>query len=418
MARENSSGEKSLAAYLVPAREQVPTAGELRSYLKQKLPHYMVPAAIVLLESMPKTPNGKVDKRALPAPKAADFAETQEYVAPKDDLQAKLAAIWEKVLDKKPVGIRDNFFELGGHSLLAARLMHRIEQELGERLPLASLLQAPTIEQLSKLLRQDGAAESWSSLVALQPGGSQPPFFCVHGVGGNVVGFHDLARHLGPDQPFYGIQPQGLDGKQPCLTTVSEMAEQYLQELRKVQPEGPYRIGGYSFGGLVAYEMAQLLLARGEKVALLALFDTYPGKTESRGSQLKNLMGIPLKERIRFVWKKGTFVLMTLQKRLELQMLPKALRNVRQACSRAAGSYDVHPYSGRVTLFRVNEKSVGSLNDPYAIWWRVAAEGVDLREISGDHLSLLKEPQVRLLAEQLSDALAHAAKESSLVETV
>ena len=132
-----------------PSREQVPTTSELRSFLKQKLPHYMVPAAFVLLEAMPKTPNGKVDKRALPAPKASDFAETQEYVAPTDELETQLAKIWETVLDKKPIGIRDNFFELGGHSLLAARLMHRIEQSLGQRLPLAALLQAPTVEQLS-----------------------------------------------------------------------------------------------------------------------------------------------------------------------------------------------------------------------------------------------------------------------------
>ena len=414
-ARENATGEKDLVAYLVPSREQVPTTSDLRSYLKQKLPRYMVPSAFVLLEAMPKTPNGKVDKRALPAPKATDVAETQEYVAPADELQTQLTRIWETVLDKKPVGIRDNFFELGGHSLLAARLMHRIEQQLGERLPLAVLLQSPTIEQLAGLLRDEEGPASWSSLVAIQPEGSRPAFFCVHGVGGNVVGFHDLAKHLGTDQPFYALQPQGLDGKRACLTSIAEMAERYIQEIRRVQPEGPYRIGGYSFGGLVAYEMAQMLEAQGVEVALLALFDTYPGKMESRGAQLKNLFKLPLKEQISFVWKKGSFVLMTLQKRLELQFLPRALRNVRQACAKAAANYDVQPYRGRVTLFRVREKSVGSLNDPYAIWWRVAANGVDLREISGDHLSLLKEPQVRLMAEELAGCLTQSVKEDSLV---
>jgi amino acid adenylation domain-containing protein len=413
-ARENASGEKNLVAYVVPAREQVPTASELRSYLKQKLPHYMVPSAFVLLEGMPKTPNGKVDKRALPAPKASDYAEMQEYVAPTDELETQLTKIWETVLDKTHIGIRDNFFELGGHSLLAARLMHRIEQSLGQRLPLAALLQAPTVEQLSGLLRQEQWSSSWSSLVAIQAEGSRPPFFCVHGVGGNVVGFRDLARHLGPDQPFYALQPQGLDGKRECLTSIPEMAKRYMQEIRKIQPEGPYRIGGYSFGGLVAYEMAQQLEAQGEETALLALFDTYPGKIQSRGSQLKNLAGLPLKEQISFVVKKGSFVMMTLRKRLELRMLPRALRNVRQACERAAGLYDVEPYKGRVTLFRVKEKSVGSLNDPYAIWWRVAAGGVDLREISGDHLSLLKEPQVRFLGQELGDALAQSVNEGSL----
>jgi amino acid adenylation domain-containing protein len=416
VARENEAGEKNLVAYVVPSREQVPTGSELRAYLKQRLPHYMVPSAFVLLEAMPKTPNGKVDRRGMPAPKAADFTEPNEYVAPTDDLEKQLTKIWATVLSKESIGIRDNFFDLGGHSLLAARLMHRIEQTLGQRLPLAALLQAPTIEQFAALLRQEGWSASWSSLVAIQPEGSRPPFFCVHGVGGNVVGFRDLTRHMGQDQPFYALQPQGLDGKRPCLTSIPEMAERYIREIRRVQPEGPYRIGGYSFGGLVAYEMAQQLRAQEQEVAFLALFDTYPGKTESRASQMRNLSKIPLKEAATFLVKKGSFVLMTLRKRLELQMLPRPLRNVRQACAKAAGEYEVQPYEGQVTLFRVKEKSVGSLNDPYAIWWRVAAGGVDLREISGDHLSLLKEPQVRLLAEELNHALDHSSASDRSLE--
>jgi thioesterase domain-containing protein len=264
------------------------------------------------------------------------------------------------------------------------------------------------------VMQQDGTSSAWSMLVPLQPEGSRPPFFCVHGVGGNVLGFHDLARHLGSDQPFYALQPQGLDGKRECLTSIPQMAELYIREIRRVQPEGPYRIGGYSFGGLVAYEMAQQLEAKGARVALLALFDSYPGKVETRGDQIKSVMALPLKQRMGFIFKKGSFVVMTLRKRLELQFLPRALRNVRQACSKAAGEYDVQPYRGKLTLFRVREKSAGSLHDPYAIWWRLAGEGVELREISGDHLSLLKEPQVRFLAEELADCLAHAVTEDSL----
>jgi amino acid adenylation domain-containing protein len=398
-------GEKTLLAYVVPARAQTPTGSELKTYLKGKLPHYMVPSAFVLLETMPKTPNGKVDRRNLPAPRPADFTEPNEYVAPNDELEGELAKIWAAVLTKEKVGTRDNFFDLGGHSLLAARLMHRIEQAFGQRLPLAALLQAPTIEQLAAQLRQPGEPPSWSSLVAIQPEGSRPPFFCVHGVGGNVVGFRDLARHTGNDQPFYALQPQGLDGKLPCLTSVHEMAQRYIREVRRVQPEGPYRIGGYSFGGLVAYEMAQQLRAQDEEVSLLALFDTYPGKIESRASALRNLRKLSFQDAAMFLIKKGSFVMMTLRKRLELQMLPKPLRAVRQACVKAAAAYDVQPYDGVITLFRVKEKSLGSLDDPYAIWWRIAAGGVNLREIGGGHLSLLKEPQVRFLGEELAHAL-------------
>lgn len=418
VAREEK-GEKALVAYVVPSREQTPTGSELRTYLKQKLPHYMVPSAFVLLEAMPKTPNGKVDRRHMPAPRPADYTEPNEYVAPKDNLETQLAKIWAAVLSKERVGIRDNFFDLGGHSLLAARLMHRIEQTFGQRLPLAALLQAPTIEQLAAQLRQEGDSSAWSSLVAIQPEGSRVPFFCVHGVGGNVVGFRDLARHTGEDQPFYALQPQGLDGKRPCLTSVHEMAERYIKEIRRVQPEGPYRIGGYSFGGLVAYEMAQQLKADDQEVSMLGLFDTYPGKMESRTSALRNLRKLSLKDAALFLIKKGSFVMSTLGKRLELRMLPKPLRAVRQACAKAAAGYDVQPYDGVVTLFRVKEKSVGSLDDPYAIWWRMAAGGVDLREISGDHLSLLKEPQVRFLGEELARALDQSAhREHPLVASV
>jgi amino acid adenylation domain-containing protein len=419
LAPESANGDRALIAYIIPSRKQIPKASELRSHLQQTLPQYMVPSAFVLLEAMPKTPNGKVDKCALPAPHGSDFYETAKYVPARNEMETQLTNIWESVLSKTPIGIRDNFFDLGGHSLLAARLMHRIEQESGKRLPLAALLQAPTIEQLASLLRQKEQEEieqSWAPLVPIQPEGSQPPFFCIHGVGGNVVGFRDLARHLGDDQPFYALQPQGLDGRSECLTGISEMAERYLQEIRKVQLVGPYRIGGYSFGGLVAYEMAQMLEAQGEEVALLALFDTYPGRIISRSAGVKNLFALPLKEQAAFIWKKGGFVLATLRKRAELQFLPRALRNVRHACAQAAANYQIQPYRGCVTLFRVREKSVDTLSDPFAIWWQLVAGGVDLREIDGDHLSLLKEPQVRFLARELADCLRQSAREHALAQ--
>ena len=154
-------------------------------------------------------------------------------------------------------------------------MMRRIEKLFGKSLPITVLFQAPTIEKLAQLLRQSGWSPTWSSLVACRQPGSSPPFFCVHGIGGLVIGFRDLARHLGPDQPMYGFQAQGTDGKHPILTRVEEMAAHYLQELRTVQPHGPYYLGGLSFGGWVAYEMAQQLRADGEQVGLLALIDTY-----------------------------------------------------------------------------------------------------------------------------------------------
>lgn len=410
VARQNHAGDKNVVAYVIPFGEQAPSATDLRVYLKHRLPEYMVPAAFVLLENMPKTPNGKVDKRALPEPAPADYAQEEEFVAPSTAVQRKLAGIWEDVLDRRPLGVRHNFFELGGHSLLAARLMHRIELAFGKRLPLAALLQAPTIEQLAERLDTHDAASPWASLVVMQPQGSRGAFFCVHGVGGNVVGFRDLVRNLGSDQPFYAFQPQGLDGKTRPLKTVEAMAELYLQELRKQQPEGPYRIGGYSFGGFVAYEMAQRLSRQGERVEMLALFDTYPVKEQSRSEKLKQAMQLPLAERISFFLNKANDYRKTFRKRLRQRFLPQHLLDIRRACSIAANQYVIEPYSGKVTLFRVRDKSLDSLHDPYAVWYELARAGVELREISGDHLSMLKEPQVRLLAQELRDALDQCAE--------
>ena len=170
--------------------------------------------------------------------------------------------------------------------------MHRIKQIHGKSLPLAILLQASTVEKLASVIRGD-FSEHWSSLVTIQSEGSKPPFFCVHGVGGNVVGFHELAKRMKPDFPFYGLQSQGLDGKSDLLTTIENMAAHYLKEIREVQPSGPYHLGGFSMGGLVAYEMAQQLVAAGEEVGLVVLFDTYATAPKSVNESLRDLLFHP-----------------------------------------------------------------------------------------------------------------------------
>jgi acyl carrier protein len=279
VAREDAPSEKRLVAYVVGHEEQPTSVGELRSFLKEKLPGYMMPSAFVLLDELPLTPSGKVDRRALPAPEQTRTEQNGAFVAPRDELELRLAEMWEKVLGVQPVGVTDNFFDLGGHSLLAVRLFAQIEKVFGKNLPLATLFQAPTVEQLTPIVREQDSSASWSSLVAVQPEGSKPPFFGVHGALANVLMFRGLAHHLGPDQPVYGLQAQGLDGKHEPHTRVEEMAAHYIAEIRTVQSEGPYYLGGVSFGGLVAFEMAQQLHARGERVALLALFNTdFPGQ--------------------------------------------------------------------------------------------------------------------------------------------
>ena len=170
------------------------------------------------------------------------------------------------MLNVRPIGLRDNFFDLGGNSLGAVRLFSEMRKLFGRSFPLSVLFQAPTVEKLADILRKDGWTPQWTSLVPIQAGGSKPPFFCVHGGGGNILIYRELARHLGTDYPFYGLQARGLDGADDCLKTIEAMAESYLRELRELQPEGPYYLGGFCMGGQVAFEIAQRLIRDGEQV--------------------------------------------------------------------------------------------------------------------------------------------------------
>ncbi len=403
--REDVPGNKLLVAYMVPVRGSWPTPLELRHYLQQQLPDYMVPSTFVLLQGMPLTPNGKINRRGLPVP---EVELDPDAIAPATDpFQSQLVRIWEEVLGRKPIGIRDNFFELGGHSLLAARLMQRIGQALGKTVPLAMLLEAPTIERLAATLRQDGWSHHWSSLVPIQPVGSHSPFFCIHGVGGNVVGFRELAQHMKPDYPFYGLQSQGLDGKHACHTRIEDMAAHYLGEICTIQAKGPYHLGGFSLGGLVAYEMACQLLARGEEVGLLVLFDTYAGNRKPANQSLLDLLRHPTRAQLqRLPAALGKKVRRTIR----MWRLPEHLKNVLRTNARAAEQYRLQPYGGKATLLRAGDTWRMS-EDPRAGWDQLVGE-LETIEIPGTHFDILREPHVSRLAECLKGCIDGA----SLVE--
>ena len=230
VARAERSGSKALCAYVVGRKSSL-EVGELRSYLSGKLPAYMVPTSFVKLESFPLTSSGKVDRRALPAPDLSTVS--REYVAPRNELEEQLAEIWQEVLGVQPIGVTDDFFALGGHSLLAVRIFLEIERGFGKKLPLATLFQTPTIEKLAAALREQGWKPTWSPLVAIQPRGLRPPFFAVHGGYGEVMFYSELARCLGEDQPFYGLQAEGLDGKPIRHTSMEAIACYYIQEIRR-----------------------------------------------------------------------------------------------------------------------------------------------------------------------------------------
>lgn len=407
IAREED-GTKRLVGYIVASSERTPVSSDLRHFISEHLPEYMVPADFVFLKSLPLTPNGKVDRRSLPAPVATRSSEASEVVTPRDAVEAQLVRIWEQVLGKRPIGIEDNFFELGGHSLLAVRLMGRVEKTFGQQLPLTALVQAPTIKQFGELVRRDVSSELWSSLIPMQAEGSAPPLFFVHGLGGTVLRFRELAHRMRPDQPFYGIQAPGLNGKDACLQSVDEMADCYLDQLRGIQPEGPYFLGGYSFGGLVALEMARRLVEAGQVVGLLALVDTYPGAPKSASSLMGRFFSLSAEQKMAYVKKRIARYRKGIKRRIDLLSMPRPIKNVREACAIAEQNYSPRAYPGKIVLFRASEKALRGLDDPQGGWSQYAAGGLEIREIDADHGNILNEPQVQHLAAALRAEMKQA----------
>jgi nonribosomal peptide synthetase DhbF len=271
--REDSSLGKQLVAYVEPALGSTIDAEMVRKELGRVLPDYMSPSAFVLLEKMPVTVNGKLDRRALPAPEH----RAENYRPPVTDQERQLCQIFEEVLAVPRVGLDDNFFALGGHSLLAPRLASRIRDTLGVSLNLRALFEAPTVAELnSRLLSGISRNSALDHVLALRLRGSLPPLFCLHGGSGLSWGYAGLVRELGPDRPIYGLQFDGIESKRPLPSSVEEMAESYLSTIRNIQPHGPYHLVGMSLGGFVAHEMACRLQQEGEEVGCLALLDSYP----------------------------------------------------------------------------------------------------------------------------------------------
>ncbi|VAW36161.1 Polyketide synthase modules and related proteins [hydrothermal vent metagenome] len=268
----DNDGDSRLVAYVVG---DVEALGDLRPFLTQSLPAYMIPALFIPLKHFPLTPNGKIDRDALPAPESRFYDTSSEtFMAPQDALESQLTQTWQKVLKLPAISTDANYFEIGGHSLQAVTLFAAIEKKLKMRLPLSLLFQAPTIAQLAAKIRQQNNVPKWSSLVPIQPLGAKTPFFCVHGGAGHVFHYYDLAQMMGTERPFYGLQPKMSEvTHQSVYSRVEEMAAQYIQEIKMVQPNGPYLLSGFCFGGIIAYEMAQQMTESGDEVGLLVFID-------------------------------------------------------------------------------------------------------------------------------------------------
>ncbi|MBW4546637.1 MAG: amino acid adenylation domain-containing protein [Symplocastrum torsivum CPER-KK1] len=423
IAREDVPGNKRLVAYFVAQPEQTFTSSELRQFVKQKLPDYMVPSTCVQMDTLPLTPNDKVDRRALPAPDLTRQESSEAFVAPRDELELQLTKIWEQVLGIQPIGIQDNIFELGVHSLLAARLANQIEQTFKKNLPLTTIFQAPTIKQLAHILRQEAWSAPCSSLVVIQPGAAKPPLFCIHVLGEGLSFYRPLARYLGREQPLYGLSAQILDEHQAPPNQIEELAAYYIKEMQALQPEGPYYLAGVSFGGQVAFEIARQLTAQGQAVGLVALLDSYsPGEPEGL-SQLKQVsvhISNFFQSGPAYIVKKVKTKIEELTNRFQLisckfyqwsgRPLPQTLRllMILEENRQAGEKYVPQVYSGQVTLFRSTDDqkyfSRAYLESGYG-WQDLAAGGVEIHDIPGDHLGILAEPNVQVLGEKLSKCL-------------
>lgn len=416
-----STNNKQLVAYFVSKAGQSPTTNELRDFLNQKLPDYMVPAAFVMLESLMLTPNGKLDRKSLPIPESTSYELKKAFTAPRDTLELQLAQLWEEVLGIKSVSVKDNFFDLGGNSLLAVRLMTRIHQLSGKNLPLSVFFESGNIERIANILRQEKRLNSWSAVVAIQSGNCsyEHPFFFVHPIGGNIICYKELAQNLGQEQPFYGLQSRGLDGEQEPFLQIEAMAAYYIQEMQTIQPEGPYFLGGWSMGAKVAFEMAQQLIAQDEKVELLVLLDEeavtrvekYVEEDDTAylmrlfAQDLIGLWGddLPLLKHYLekdFSGEQLTNALQTELGPLQIQNLLKVFKNN----FRAWQSYTPKTYPGRIILFEANEQSTIS-EDTLWGWGSLAQEGVEIHVVPGNHYTMIRQPHVQVLAKRLREIM-------------
>ncbi len=374
-----------------------------------------------------------LDQGRDPIPEPASSAVPTPPSSLQNDLARQLAQIWQELLGVAAIDLDENYFDLGGDSLTAVRLFAQIEQSFGAKLPLATLFEAPTIRELARILHDEASSSCWSPLVAINPLGSRPPFFCMHPHGGEVLVYRTLSRYLGPDQPFYGLQSRGLDGHLEPLSTIEDMAALYVREVRRVQPQGPYFLGGYCLGGAIAFEVAQQLSASGGKVALLAMFDTInwaqseaPGFWENAyqmGERLifhaANFLALDKGGRAGFMREKIETLRwrFSVWREMHFGRSPSNADQSRSAAAtigriwksnqNAAANYVPRPYSGAVTEFRP-ARQYRSLLRPELTWDKVALGGQNIVVLPVTAPAVLIEPFVKHLAAALTASIEAA----------
>ena len=437
IAREDTPGDKRLVAYAV-AESAVLDSAVLRTYLKSSLPDYMIPAAFVQLDTMPTTPNGKVNRRALPAPAVETHASARATRPARTHVERQLVEIWQDVFQSSSVGIDDNFWDLGGHSLLAVKLMGHISRVFGRRLPLNALYEAPTIAQLANRVEDHGNTDGRHTLVSLQASGSKPPLYWIPG--GAALGLFTYHQHfverLGPEQPIYGLG-SSFPKTVTDVESVEERAAKYLKLIQRVQPHGPYHLVGVCAGGTIAFEMAQQLLRGGETTRFLCMIDCWcPAFSWGTFDTLRFKAGRLLYHLNAAREQKGGLLAYGRARLASRHAVQVERRNIADGVERAKRDgftdtetedygvitrvtkdvvkrYPVRPYPGDVVLCVSDDDSLLGISrsiDPRFAWTRYVA-GHEVHLIRGPHESVLKPPQVLRLAEAMDTALRRLANQ-------
>ncbi len=432
-----------LIAYLVSTSDETFSLEAVKQAVRQTFPDFMVPSTFIQLDIIPLTPNGKIDFKALPEPQIADSQRQTKFVSPTNAVEEQLLSIWKKLLSIEKISIHDNFFELGGHSLLSIRLFNQLAEMFDKKLPLSVLFQAPTIKDLAEVIGSGETAVSSTNIIPIQPNGTKPPVFLMHGFGGGVVGYGELARLLGTNQPVYGLQAEGFNGEGASDETVTMMAARYMEAIQTIQPTGPYYLGGYCYGGVVAYELARQLEAQGESINLVAIFEGYaPLRGEQRVSTwrspylmlnyirnmpywLADYLSLGRKQMWQRIQRKSRNVVKRTLSRLgfsanwqvtdvidDASYIPPYHYQLMQMHIRAMNSYSPERYQGGVTLFRVRSQSLSRTPDPKMGWQKLANSGVTVHHIDGSHHNILEQPHVQSLAIELKKSLDKAQASS------
>ncbi len=439
IAREDTPGNKILVAYIIPAKENFgisdDVSGPVESWknaLQQTLPDFMVPHAYVMMKEFPLLPNGKVNRGALPKPEKHSLQATDKNDWPQTDMEKRVARTWAAVLEIDKVGIDEDFFDLGGHSLIAVEIMTILEKETGKRLPIAALFEASTVRKMAAFIETGNISSSWGSLVPVKPTGTKPPLYIIHGDGLNVMIFNSITRHMDNEQPVFGLQPKGLNGTEKPDETIEDIAAYYITQITKHNPSGPYFLAGYSFGGIVAFEMARQLESEGRKVKLVAMFDTNVGNIEKSASGSMRII-----KKIALQFPKMLFILrsfidspvnvisyqskiarrkwnaMFAKEKIEeedgLEKLSPHEKEMILAHRAAYEKYIVKKYSGRIDLFRV-KKRIYFVEDPLRLGWKPFAKEVCVHDVPGDHRTFLLPPNDKIFANILQSVINERIK--------